>query len=535
MSRTFNVAADCKPNLHYMVDPGSRLAQIKGYVDRGEYFAVNRARQYGKTTTLRALGAYLKEEYYVISMDFQREMSFAKFRSENIFSVAFAKAFVRIATGLCNILPERMEAELERLAQATRENREELELVELFQHLSAVCREADRPLVLIIDEVDSAANNQVFLDFLAQLRGYYIDRDHSPTFQSVILAGVYDIKNLKRKFRTEEDHKMNSPWNIAVEFRVDMSFCAEEIAGMLKEYEEDYATGMNITELSGLIYEYTSGYPFLVSRLCKLIDEEVAGSKEYPEKKHAWTYAGFLMAERLLVGEKNTLFETMVNKLCDFPELRETVYSILFTGKENAYNVLNPAIENAAMFGFVKNVNGMVAIANRVFETVFYNLFLTSAENQNTDIYKAAIQDKNRFVTGGHLNMELLLERFVTHFDDLYGELPDKFKEEDGRRYFLLYLRPIINGVGNYYVESRTRNMERTDVIIDYRGEQMVTELKIWRGNAYHERGEEQLAAYLEHYHLKKGYMVSFNFNRNKQTGVRQVLLKDKILIEAMV
>lgn len=50
----------------------------------------------------------------------------------------------------------------------------------------------------------------------------------------------------------------------------------------------------------------------------------------------------------------------------------------------------------------------------------------------------------------------------------------DKFKEEDGRRYFLLYLRPIINGTGNYYIESRTRNMERTDVIVDYRGEQFI-------------------------------------------------------------
>ena len=74
------------------------------------------------------------------------------------------------------------------------------------------------------------------------------------------------------------------------------------------------------------------------------------------------------------------------------------------------------------------------------------------------------------------INMDLLLEKFVTHFGDLYGNHPDQFKEEDGRRYFLLYLKPIINGTGNYYIESRTRNMERTDVIIDYRGEQIVIE-----------------------------------------------------------
>ena len=187
------------------------------------------------------------------------------------------------------------------------------------------------------------------------------------------------------------------------------------------------------------------------------------------------------------------------------------------------------------MFGFVRNAGGVVAVANRIFEMVFYNLFLSSAENQGTDLYRAALQDKNQFICAGHLNMELVLERFVEHFDDLYGDLPDKFKEEDGRRYFLLYLRPVINGVGNYYVESRTRNMERTDVIVDYRGEQMVVELKIWRGNAYNERGEEQLTAYLDYYHLKKGYMLSYNFNQKKKIGVKRIVLKDKVLIEAVV
>ena len=492
MGRKFNVTADCKPNLHYMVDISSRLAQMKGYVDRGEYFTINRARQYGKTTMLRAMKEYLKDEYYVVSMDFQMQMSHAKFRDENTFSVAFAKAFIRTLRNLDADIPEKMEDAMKRLEAAAQECGAGLELVELFQYLSDICREADRPLVLMVDETDSAANNQVFMDFLAQLRGYYIDRDHSPTFQSVILAGVYDIKNLKRKFHPEEEHRRNSPWNIAVEFKVDMSFSAEEIAGMLEDYEEEHATGMDVVEIAGLLYEYTSGYPFLVSRLCKLMDEEIAGSGNFPEKKMAWTCAG-------------------------------------------SYNALNQVIGTAEMLGFIKNANGVVAIANRIFETVFYDLFLTSAEAWSTDIYKAAIQDKNQFIHAGHLNMELVLERFVTHFDDLYGDRPDKFREEDGRRYFLLYLRPIINGTGNYYVESRTRNMERTDVIVDYRGEQMVVELKIWRGNAYHERGEEQLMEYLEHYHLKKGYMLSYNFNRNKEAGVRRIVLSDKVLVEAVV
>lgn len=40
------------------------------------------------------------------------------------------------------------------------------------------------------------------------------------------------------------------------------------------------------------------------------------------------------------------------------------------------------------------------------------------------------------------------------------------------------------------YVEAETRGRERMDLVIDYRGEQFVVELKVWRGNAYNERGE---------------------------------------------
>ncbi len=438
MRKTFNVAADCKQNLHYMVNLDTRLAEIRKYVERGEYFVINRARQYGKTTTLRALKEYLQDEYYVISMDFQVQMSGAKFRNENTFSVAFANAFVRMAQKQDAVGGIGLEQAAANLKAAVEEDKEGLELVELFQHLSEVCSMADRPLVLMIDEIDSAANNQVFLDFLAQLRGAYIDRDKTPTFRSVILAGVYDIKNLKRKFRSEESHKMNSPWNIAADFKVDMSFSADDIAGMLEEYEGEQAVGMDIAGMSELIFDYTAGYPFLVSKLCKLMDEEVPGLEHFPDRKAAWTFAGFLEAERMLLADKNTLFESMVNKLYEYPELKEIISTVLFMGKEIPYNALEPGIGIAEMFGFIKNKKGTVAIANRIFETVFYDFFLSSAESRDTEIYKAAVQDKNRFVCEGHLNMELVLERFVVHFGELYGDCTDKFKEEDGRRYFLL-------------------------------------------------------------------------------------------------
>lgn len=106
----------------------------------------------------------------------------------------------------------------------------------------------------MIDEVDSASNNQVFLDFLVQLRDNYISRDvnNSPAFHSVILAGVTDVKHLKTKIRPENARKVNSLWNVAADFNIDMSLSKDGIQQMLDEYESDHHSGMDTAAMADL-------------------------------------------------------------------------------------------------------------------------------------------------------------------------------------------------------------------------------------------------------------------------------------------
>ena len=530
MKRYFNLEGSCNPTEHYMVDLDNRLKKIKNLVDNGKYFSINRARQYGKTTTLDALAEYLQKEYLVIDLDFQM-LSHEDFKSESTFVSAFSRE-VLLSVSTMPDIPKEVTDKLECFSNDSDSN---TTLSLLFVQLSKWCAISEKPIVLIIDEVDSATNNQVFLDFLSQLRGYYLHRRKRATFQSVILAGVYDVKNLKRKIRDDEDHKTNSPWNIAAKFDMDMSFSAAAIAKMLHEYEKDHHTGMDVEQMAKMIYDYTSGYPFLVSDFCKIIDEEISGSEMFPKHGEAWTKRGFLEALKVVLAEKNTLFESMVNKLTEYPELEKMLYDILFQGRTYMYNSLDRNIDIAEMFGFVKNQNGIVAISNRIFETVLYNYFLTSTEMKNSDIYQAAVLEKNRFIENGKLNMKLILERFIRSFSDIYGNQNERFLEEDGRRYFLLFLRPIINGTGNYYIEAQTRDAGRTDVIVDYLGSQYIIELKIWRGEEYNRRGVDQLGDYLDAYHQKIGYMLSFNFNKNKEVGIKEVLAGDKVIVEAVV
>lgn len=530
MRRRFNITGSCSPKRHYMVNLDSRLKQIKeDYVDEGNYFVINRGRQYGKTTTLRALEDYLKEDYLVLSLDFQ-ELGTEDFAN----AAVFVRAFIRAVTETVAIMEiDNAEKFLKPLTQLV-EPKENRSLMELFISLSRMCASAPKPIVLMIDEIDSASNNQVFVDFLSQLRSYYLKRDKMPIFHSVILAGVYNIKNLKLKLRPESEHQYNSPWNIATDFDINMNFLASQIAGMLENYEADHHIGMDIQAVAEDIYNYTSGYPVLVSSICKRIDERITENTEIEAQKQTWSKEDVTKAVKMLLVDSIPLFESMIRHLNDYPEMKQMFWSMLFQGNEFSYNPDTKEINLACMFGYATNRNGKVWIANRIFETRLYNYFL-SEEELSSIMGSMAQRDKSYFIHDGRLDMDVTLQKFVEYFIEIYGENNEAFIEKYGRKFFLLFLRPIINGIGNYYIEAQTRDSRRTDVIIDYLGEQFIVELKIWHGDEYNKRGEKQLMDYLNYYHKNKGYMLSFNFNKQKQTGIREIRLEDKIIVEAVV
>ena len=516
--KEFNTTAVCIPEKHYMVDLTERVKEIRKMVDAGKYFTINRARQYGKTTTLNALRKALSSEYVMASLDFQG-LGNASFRTEE----AFCRGFVRLILNKLEysqiFIPEDIAEQMERFITVGKEDNK---LEDLMRLVRKWCAKSELPVVLMIDEVDSATNNQVFLDFLAQLRDGYISRetDDIPAFQSVILAGVTDVKHLKGKIRPEEAHKVNSPWNIAADFNIDMSLSEDGIKGMLDEYEADHHVGMDTAAIAKSIRAYTNGYPFLVSRICQLIDEKI--SKTMGSAK-AWTSVGIDEAVKLILNENNTLFQSLTKNLNNYPELKASLRSILMEGTRLAWNPDQDDIAQMEMYGLIRNDNGAVRIANRIFETRLYNLFLSDEEFKSNVFYREGDQARNIFVEDGKLNVRLILDRFIKTYHQVYGPLEERFKEKDGRELFLLYLKPIINGTGNYYIEAQTRDQRRTDVIIDYLGRQYIIELKIWRGERYNAEGEKQISEYLDYFGLTTGYMLSFNFNKKKETGVPPV------------
>ena len=518
MKREFNITGSCNPEWHYMVDTAKRFASVENLIEKGKYFTINRARQYGKTTTLDMIWRRLSDRYLVVPLSFEG-LGDSAFASEEAFASTFSKM---MSNRLLSMLRDDNLADIWR--NCTAKSMDDLSSV-----ITTFCETSTKPLVVTIDEVDKSSDNQLFLNFLGMLRNKYLDRSLSgmdSTFYSVVLAGVYDVKNLKLKIRPDAEKKYNSPWNIAADFNVDMTFHPEEIAQMLNDYEADTHTGMDIKAISEEIYKYTTGYPFLVSYICKLIDERL---------ERSWNINSVQQAVKIIAkGENVTLIDDLSKNLENNDELRDFIYSIVINGQEYSYTMIDPMVRLANMFSYIReNQRHKTMIHNLIFEEVLFMYFGNKTmREQGTRISPYILN----YVRNGKLNMEHVITRFQDLIHEEYRESTVPFLEREGRLLFLTFLKPIINGTGFYYVEPQTRDNRRMDLVVTYDKQEFIIELKIWRGDKYEESGRDQLASYLATRNMEEGYLVTFDFSKNKKDAEPQwIEWNGKRLYEAII
>jgi hypothetical protein len=485
--------------MHYMVDTSPKIERIvRELIEPGAYFTINRARQFGKTTTLALLQRRLEGAYVALRLSFEgRDELFASKEAlveglRRLFFKSFADSHPELAEVWDGSTPPDYPMEY------------------LEERIRATCAASPLPVVVTIDEVDRATDFGVFVAFLGLLRDMYIARstEGAPAFHSVVLAGVHDIKNLKKKIRPDSEHAYNSPWNIAADFDIDLSFSAQEIATMLGAYEADHATGMDIAAVSERLHFYTSGYPFLVSRLCKTIDEKLGD----------WSPEGVDEATSWLLKQKNTLFDDLVKNLEQNDGLRALLRQILLEDAAVAYNPRDPAIALGVMYGIVKSGDEGAEVSNLVFQTVILDYLVAVADRDGA--VRRVAGPAAIYVKDGVLDMDAVIERYSAFMKAEYRDEDSSFIERQGRLLFLCFLKPIINGAGQYYVEPEVRKGRRMDVAVSFGGREYIVELKIWRGEAYEAAGIEQLAGYLRSRGQDTGWLVSFcDLKRSPREG----------------
>ncbi len=533
MQKRFNDTGLCIPYRHYMVDTSVKLKQVIQLVEWGEYFTINRPRQFGKTTTLFLLdkALNLRDDYVALKISFegidndthQHQQSFI---TEFLTMIAHRLEFLGFSHSSRFI--EKHCSEINNLPALSRF------ITKLMGTNPA------KSWILMIDEADKSSNHPLFLDFLGMLRNKYLHRDDGEeTFQSVILAGVHDIKTLKAKIRADagEPHQgrsggYNSPWNIAIDFKVDLSFAQHEIETMLRDYSRDKQIQPDIPAVAERLHHYTSGYPYLVSKLCKFIDEDIIPDRA--DKN--WSADDVEAACTMIMDEgyTTTLFDSLVKNLENNQELYELIFHVVINGKNFKFVIANPVINLAHLYGMlVPSERGHCRIHNRIFEQRIYAYMISkSMQTQYGDINGFG---GSEYYAGEGLDVKLILQKFQSFMQENHARRDMKFLEREGRLLFLAFLKPILNGRGFEFKEPVVADERRMDIVISYQNKRYVIELKRWYGEKYHQQGLQQLSDYLDIYSLKKGYLLIYDFNKGKSYKEEQIQFQDKEIFAVWV
>ncbi|MEM9886338.1 MAG: AAA-like domain-containing protein [Bacteroidota bacterium] len=514
--KKFNTAGVCFPDLHYMMDNSRQVNAAQKMVEEGDYFTINRPRQYGKTTTLHALAERLQnmEDYLPIKLNFQG-IDEKWYASDSALAQMFFQQINRYF--------EYRSTEWHQFLQSYADRVKDMNMLSDF--ITRMVHRSTKKVVLLVDEVDASSNYKSFLSLLGMLRSKYLNR-RSPedaTFYSVVLAGVHDVKNLKFKLRNPEEAQYDSPWNIATNFDVEMTFQMKAIETMLEEYSKAEKVDMEISVIAERLYFYTSGYPFLVSRLCEMIAETFLNQKE----DKLWKTEDIDKAVQLLLNEENTNFGSLIKNINNHSDLYGLILRILMNGEEIGFNPDNPdntIIQKGITYSIFKR-NGMIRIQNRVYEQRIYNLLSSNIE---TDMSSESAPSNEQFrLPNNALDVEKILHKFQLFLREEYSKKDKNFLERHWRLLFLAFLRPIVNGEGYTFKEVQISAEKRLDVVITYFQHRYVVELKRWYGEKYHQKGIAQLADYLERQHVKKGFLIIFG-QKGKEKASRWISYDNK-------
>ena len=511
--KEFNTTGVCIPEKHYMADVSKKINAIEKMVEAGKYFTINKPRQSGKTTILYLLEKKLMKDNFIPILISFEGIGDEVFNSEK----AFIKAFINLMKKDLSFKSHHNKLKFDQSKIDNLDN-----FADLNNYLFEFVDKAEKKIVLMIDEVDKSSNNQLFLSFLGLLRDKFIKAqvDRDKTFYSVILSGVHDVKNLKLKLRSDEEHKYNSPWNIASEFKVDFELEVDQIASMLREYKQERDMKLSVEYFAKKIYFYTSGHPFLVSKLAEIIAEEILR-----ENESSWEKEYLEQAVKIILAKDLPNFDTLIKNIENNNDLEDMCIDLIVDGRKITYNLDNPTIEKGELYGILKNDGGRLKIHNRIYEQRIYNYLISKIENS---LESDAFDFRDSFIDNGQLNLKEVLERFQVFIKEQYSDKDRGFLERNGRLIFLAFLKPIINGKGFDFKEVQISQEKRLDVVITYLEQKFIVELKIWRGEEYHKQGLKQLAEYLESQNLDQGYLLSFNFNQNKEYKDQELEVDNK-------
>ncbi|MDC0742447.1 ATP-binding protein [Polyangium mundeleinium] len=397
MSRRFNTAGPNDPARHHTVPALSRVPGVREIIEQGSSFILHAPKQTGKTTALLDLAAVLNREGKYVAAVLSLEPG-AALTSIDAAELAMLDSW---RYDLAAYLPA--DVSVPRWPDAPQGNR-------IGAALSAFSQEAPRPLVILLDGLDSLSRD-VRVSLVRQIRAGKPRRPRAFPW-SIGFASVREPRELDAGQAPSSSRAPASSTGLDAEVLTLQGFSRSEVATLLQGLEE--RTGLEL--LPGAVeraHELTQGHPFLVNALAQRIADGSDG------RKGPLTAVDIERAKDLLLDRRGGLLDEISDRMRD-GKLRAALEQILAEAqREPPAEDLRGGID----LGLVRRMpDGTIALANPIFHALVARL-LPGAVRSVFPVGQPAWVGPD-----GRLDTDRLLEAFLDfwrrHGDALFSSAP---------------------------------------------------------------------------------------------------------------
>jgi len=486
----FNTTGPCVPVEHYMLPARERCPQVDGLIEGKQFFVIHAARQTGKTTLLNALERLLSagDRYHALYCSLESGQGLTDPEKGIPAVVDALESMIYYHPALKPHLPSR------RGGCGT----------VLKSFLSDLCSDADRPVVVFLDEAD-CLSGQTLITFLRQLRDGYVNRSRIPFVHSLALVGMRDIRDYKAHVRPDGDTLGSaSPFNIVKSSLGLRGFTREEIGTLYGQHAE--ATGQAFPpDAVERAFELTQGQPWLVNALAAEVVECILGNDL---SRPVTTDLIDEAAQRLMV-RRDTHIDSLLERLKE-ERVRKIIEPVLL-GEESEIRRLSDDYLYVRDLGLVREDRGTILPANQIYAEVIARTLNYDAQQDLSSDYE------NRWMDDRRIDMQGLLEGFQEFWRENSEAWVERFQYKEAAPHLILmaFLQRVLNGGADLAREFAT-GTRRVDLCVAYAGRRYPIELKIVRSEKTRAEGLRQLVDYVDKLGAEEGWLVLFDQTSGK-------------------
>lgn len=508
VAKFFNTAGPIQPEIHYSVNPLNRINtdEIMMLIQQRKYFILHAPRQTGKTSCLLALRDYINAStnYYAVYVNVEGGQALRNHVAE-VNNVVITNIVSRAEDVISGNLTAEIAAEV--LASGVQ--------TPITQFLTRWCQALDRPLVLMIDEIDSLVGDSL-VSVLRQIRSGY-DRRPNGFPISVILCGLRDVRDYRIHTTHQEIITGGSAFNIKAESLRLGNFSCEEVHELYMQHTA--ATGQVFDEACfPLIWTATEGQPWLTNALgyevtMKMLPNRDRSVRIIPEMIYE--------AQERIIYRRETHIDILIDKLRE-ERVRRVIAPILASElNDSDQSIPEDDIQYVIDMGLIVR-DKPLRIANAIYREVIPRELTWSRQQTITQQAAWYIRPDRTIDT----------VKLLTDFQQFFRQNSEwwverfEYKESGPQLLLQAFLQRVVNG-GGYIDREYGLGRGRTDLLITkpltdgYGGpiQRIVLELKIKRRDAAETliaEGLKQTAEYMERVgNVKEGHFILFNTDKD--------------------